>query len=150
MERSRAYQTLNLQPDAEGQSVADAYWRLVRQAKTGADDPDTRAEIERLNEAYAALTPEAVPRTPRAAARRVQPATGSGLWLLDAFADWTVAQLQRTRQRWAGRNPEIAVVVGATFALTMIALSTGAAVTLTLAAAATATLAIWAPWRRVG
>lgn len=149
MERARAYETLNLPPGADGLLVADAYWRLVRQAKTGADDPDTRAGIERLNEAYAALTPETVPRTPRAAARRVQASAGSGLWLLDAFADWTVAQLHRTRQRWAGRNPEIAVLAGTTLALTIIALGTGAAVTVTLVAAAIATIAIWAPWRRV-
>lgn len=149
MERARAFETLNLQPGADGQIVADAYWRLVRQAKAGADDPDTRAEIERLNEAYAALTPETVPRAPRVGAQRVQPSAGSGVWLLDAAAEWTVAQLQRTRERWAGRNPEIAVVGGAMLALTFIALSTGAAVTVTLVAAATATVAIWAPWRRV-
>ncbi len=151
MERARAYQTLNLQPGADGQVVADAYWRLVRQAKTGRDDPETRAEIDRLNEAYAALTPETTPRAPRAAAGPfVQQAAGSGLWLLDAFADWMVAQLQRTRARWPRRNPEMATIAGATLALTFIALSTGAAVTLTLVATAIVTLAIWAPWRRVG
>ena len=39
MDRSQAYETLNLHPSADGAMVADAYWRLVRAAQDTGDTP---------------------------------------------------------------------------------------------------------------
>lgn len=151
MESTQAYQTLNLHPSADSQMVADAYWRLVRIAQSdAAENPDAKAEIERLNEAYTTLSPKTQARP--AAARRtpVEQAAGSGVWLLDAVADWIVAQLNLTKARWPGRTLEISVIAVATLALMFIALSTGAAITLTFLATAVVFAAIWAPWRKAG
>ena len=150
MEPSQAYQTLNLHPSADGQMVADAYWRMVRQAQAEEDGPETRAEIERLNEAYTTLTPKAGlrPQTNGTVAVAQRPPE-SGFPLLDWIADWVAAQIQLTKERWPGRHPEVGVIGGASLALTFIALSTGAAVTLTLVFAAAVFVAIWAPWRRI-
>jgi hypothetical protein len=150
MEPSKAYETLNLHPSADGQMVADAYWRMVRQAQAADDGPETRAEIERLNEAYTTLTPKAGIRTQASGTvAMAQRPPESGFPLLDWVADWVAAQLQLTKERWPGRHPEMAVIGGASLALTFIALSTGAAVTLTLVFAAAVFVAIWAPWRRI-
>ncbi len=150
MEAAQAYQTLNLHPSADNQMVADAYWRLVRIEQADADEsPEAKAEIDRLNEAYTTLSPKTTTR-PAAVRTVAQQAAGSGVWLLDAAADWIVAQLQLTKARWPNRTAEITVIASATLALMFIALSTGAAVTLTFVATAFILGAIWAPWRKTG
>jgi hypothetical protein len=150
MEPNQAYETLNLHQSADGQMVADAYWRMVRQAQAAGDGPETRAEIERLNDAYTTLTPKAGfrPQTNGGAAVAQRPPE-SGFPLLDWVADWVAAQVQLTKDRWPGRHPEIAVIGAGSLALTFLALSTGAAVTLTLVFAAVVFVGIWAPWRRI-
>lgn len=150
MDSSQAYKTLNLHPSADSQMVADAYWRLVRIAQSDADEsPEAKAEIERLNQAYTALSPKTQPR--QAPQRTpVEQAAGSGVWLLDAVADWIVAQLNLTKARWPNRTAEISIIAVASLALMFIALSTGAAVTLTFVATVFIFAAIWAPWRKSG
>jgi hypothetical protein len=151
MEPAQAYETLNLHPSADGQMVADAYWRMVRQAQGEEDGAETRARIEQLNDAYTTLTPKAAlrPAPAHALAAAAQQPAGSGVPMLDWIADWVAAQVQFTKARWPGRHVEIGVIGGASLALTFIALSTGAAVSLTLVCAAVIVLAIWAPWRRI-
>src|SRR5438105_12622385 len=101
MERRQAFTTLRLDTTADGQMVSDAYWRLVRQAQAiAAANPEHRAEIDRLNEAYTTLTPAGTPYVvPREQHYGVQ-AQGSGINWLDAFAEWVSAEALRTRQRW--------------------------------------------------
>ncbi|MGH7622200.1 MAG: hypothetical protein ACREMU_07660, partial [Gemmatimonadaceae bacterium] len=125
MDRTQAYQTLNLHPTADGQMVADAYWRLVRTAQAQPDTPEIHAAIERLNDAYTTLTPKLSARSqiqtqPGAAAP--QTPAGSGLWLLDVFADWVVEECRRTRERWPARNLEIGLLAGASMLLMLLAL----------------------------
>jgi hypothetical protein len=150
MERAQAYQTLNLHPSADGQMVADAYWRLVRSAQADGDSAEAHDTIERLNDAYTTLTPKlsSRPGVQRSAAATAQAAAGSGLWLLDVFADWVVDEAQRTRRRWPGRNLEIGLVAGASMLLMLLALGAGASLLLTFGAAIVALVGIWAPWRR--
>jgi hypothetical protein len=150
MDSVQAYKTLNLHPSADGQMVADAYWRLVRVAQAEADSPEARAEVERLNDAYTTLSPKTQPRPAPQQRTPVEQVAGSGVWLLDAVADWIVAQLNLTKARWPGRTTEISIIAVATLALMFIALSTGAAITLTFVATAFIFAALWAPWRKTG
>ncbi len=147
MEREKAFETLKLQPTADGEMVSDAYWRLVRKAQArAAKDAGAQAEIDRLNDAYTTLTPRGAAYAPPAA----PPANaGSGVWLLDVFADWLSRQALRTRQRWAGRNPEIAMIGGGALVLVFAAIGAGASLAAVFAATAVICAAIWAPWRRV-
>jgi hypothetical protein len=148
MNRTDALKTLQVDADADGHAVESAYWTLVRRAQRRADtDRNAWAEIERLNEAYGALAPggrrKRVQRQPETAV----PATGFAL--LDAFADWMSAEALRTRVRWSGRNPEIALIGCAALVLFALALSAGASVAATFAVLGLLIVAIWAPWRRV-
>jgi len=147
MERAEAFRTLRLDPSADGAMVSNAYWGLVRKAQgRAAREPEARVEIERLNQAYQVLAPDA--RT-RAEAPRPPAPIGSGVPLLDWFADWVSLEAQRTRYRWQGRNPEIAVIGGAAIILMLLALGAGASVAATFIVMAMVLAAIWAPWRRV-
>ncbi|HEX5480727.1 MAG TPA: hypothetical protein VFY79_13510 [Dehalococcoidia bacterium] len=150
MDRSQAYETLNLHPSADGAMVADAYWRLVRGAQANGDTPEAAAKIERLNEAYATLNPKSAPPRPQVqgGAAVLQQAQGSGVWVLDVFADWVVEQARLTRARWPGRNLEIGLIGGAALFLLLLAVGAGASLLLSFAAAVVALVAIWAPWRR--
>jgi hypothetical protein len=146
MERAQAFKTLRLDQSADGQMVESAYWTIVRQAQhRAARDPDAHMDIDALNDAYQTLTPEGRGK-PMAHAR--QEAAGTGIALLDWFADWCADQALRTRQRWSKRNPEIAIIGGAVIVLMLLALSAGASVLNVFLVVGVVCVAIWAPWRR--
>jgi hypothetical protein len=144
MERAEAYKTLRLDQSADAQMVEKAYWTLVRQAQGRAGrSNDAGHEIDRLNDAYATLAPEDLP---------LQPMRASGapaVSLVDNVADWMAHQALMTRRRWSRRNPEIALIGGATVVLMVLALGAGASLFATFIATALVCVAIWAPWRRV-
>ena len=148
MNRTEALKTLHVDANADGHAVESAYWTLVRRAQRRADtDRSAWTEIEQLNEAYGALSPGGRrKRTQRPAA---PPAPAAGFALVDVFADWVSAEALRTRVRWSGRNPEIALIGGAALVVFALALSAGASVAATFAVLALVLAAIWSPWRRV-
>ncbi len=152
MERTQAFATLRLDATADGREVKDAYWKLVRQAQTEAAVTPERAEdIERLNDAYTTLThvnPQSAPAAPLPAQERVMP-EGTGVAVIDAFVDWVAAEALRTRQRWPGRNPELALIGGGALVLMFAAIGAGASLIAVFLAMAVVLVAIWAPWRRV-
>lgn len=147
MDRTEALRTLRLDESADGHMVESAYWALVRRAQGRAEtDLDAQTEIDQLNEAYGALAP-----ADRQRRRLVQSGTsggGTGFGMLDAFADWVAAEVLRTRGRWPGRNPEIAIIGGAGIVLMAIALGSGASVAATFIATGVLLAAIWSPWRK--
>jgi hypothetical protein len=147
MERAEAFRALRLDPSADGSMVTNAYWGLVRKAQGRVSrEPEARAEIERLNEAYQLLAPDARKRAEVPA----EPAPiGSGIPPLDWFADWVTLEAQRTRVRWQGRNPEVAILGGASIVLMLLALGAGASIAATFIVIAIILAAVWAPWRRV-
>lgn len=146
MERFEAFKTLRLDPSADGHMVETAYWSLVRGAQErGNQDIEAAYEIERLNEAYAALQPDG--RRYHAPQRRMA-GQGTGLEFIDDAADWLAEEAQRTRERWADRNPEIAMIAVASLVLMVLALGAGASLLATFIAAAVVFAGIWAPWRR--
>ncbi|HYM14200.1 MAG TPA: hypothetical protein VEZ14_01415 [Dehalococcoidia bacterium] len=148
MDRSEALKTLRLAGEADGRAVENAYWALVRRAQRRAEtDRAAWTEIEQLNEAYGALAPRgsrlAIP------SESGSPAGASAFAVFDAFADWLAAEALRTRLRWSGRNPEIALIGGAALVLLALALGAGASLVATFIVATLLFAAIWAPWRRV-
>jgi hypothetical protein len=148
MERAQAYKTLRLDQSADGQMVETAYWTLVRQAQGRASrDTDANRDIDALNEAYQTLTPDGRGK-PLASPRAAD--AGTGIALLDWFADWCADQALRTRMRWAHRNPEIALIGGAVLVLMLLALGAGASALSVFMVVLVVCAAIWAPWRRVG
>jgi len=151
MERTQAFTTLRLDTTADGQMVSDAYWRLVRQAQAvAAANPEQRAEIDRLNDAYTTLTPAGTPYVVPPQQHYGAQQQGSGIGWLDAFAEWVSAEALRTRQRWANRNPEIAMIGGGALVLMLAAIGAGASLIFVFVAIAVVLAAIWSPWRRVG
>lgn len=145
MNRAQALKTLRLDTAADGRTVESAYWNLVRRAQQHAErNPEARAEIELLNEAYGALSPGARRYAPKEAARTE---ATSGFGPLDAFADWVSSEALRTRMRWPRRNPEIAIIGGAAVVLMVLALGAGASVAATFIVMGVLCVAIWAPWR---
>jgi hypothetical protein len=146
MDRAQALKTLRLDSSADGRTVESQYWNLVRQAQERAGrDPESQAEIDRLNAAYGALAPDARTRAVRPP-QAVAPSSGAQ-WL-DWFADWVAAEALRTRERWGGRNPEIALIGGGAGVLMLLAIGTGASLAATFVAAVLVCAAIWSPWRR--
>ena len=146
MERAQAFKTLRLHESADGEMVQSAYWSLVRQAQNrAAGDTAARADVEELNEAYATLQPDA-----RRKEYQGRPATAppAGTEWLDRAVNWLSEQALRTRERWAGRNPEIAVIAGTTLVLAFMALAEGVAFWIFVVCLALIFGAIWAPWRR--
>ena len=152
MDTAEAFRTLRLDPSADGALVQNAYWALVRKAQErGSRDVDARAEIDRLNEAYQTLQPNAkryIPPSPRQEASDTSGAEGTEF--VDRAVDWLSEELTRTRLRWQDRNPEIALIGGAVFFLAIISLAAGASFWLVIASIAVVFAAVWAPWRRVG
>jgi hypothetical protein len=147
MDRAEAYKTLRLDESADGQMVQTAYWMLVRQAQDrGRHDSKARWEIDRYNEAYAALAPDAQRYTPTGPRAEAPPA---GTEILDRLVDWLSEEALRARARWAHRNPEIGVILGVTLFLTTVALGAGASFWLVMGSVLLIMGAIWAPWRRV-
>jgi hypothetical protein len=151
MERAEALRTLRLDATADGALVESAYWQLVRKAQQHTDDAAAQAEIDRLNEARDVLAPKGVPAARmHKTARRAESNPGDvGSPLLAVVADWAWAEALRTRLRWQGRNPEIAIVGGAAIVLMVLAIGAGASAWGTFAALGVSLIAIWAPWRRV-
>ncbi len=148
MERNDAFKALRLDQSADGRMVENAYWTLVRQAQRRGENPtEAGHEIDRLNEAYALLSPER--RTSGRAPAAVRP-HASSVPLLDGIADWFAEEALRTRARWSRRNPEIGIIGGATLLLMVLALGAGASVWATFVATLLTFVAIWAPWRRTG
>lgn len=146
MERARAFKTLRLDQSADGHMVENAYWTLVRQAQhRAAGDPEAHRDIDALNDAYQTLTPDA--RGKPMVSTRTQ-AAGTGIALLDWFADWCADQALRTRMRWSGRNPEIALIGGAVLVLMLLAIGAGAGAWGVFLCVGVVCAAIWAPWRR--
>jgi hypothetical protein len=146
MERLQALKTLRLDASADGRTVESAYWHLVRRAQRKAEqDIDAMSEVEALNEAYGTLVPHAQRFNARS-----QPAAsaGTGVPILDWFADWVSAEALRTRLRWPHRNPEIALIGGGALLLMLLAIGAGASLLATFAAATVVCLAMWAPWRK--
>lgn len=147
MERAQAYKTLRLDQSADGHMVESAYWTLVRQAQHRATrDPDAHLDIDALNEAYQTLTPDSRGK-PMITSRGE--ASGTGIALLDWFADWCADQALRTRIRWSDRNPEIALIGGAVLVLMLLALGAGASALSVFLVVGVVCAAIWAPWRRI-
>lgn len=148
MERAEALDMLRIAPDAVGDEISDAYWRRARKLQHRAgDDLDAKTELERLNAAYTALAPKGVQKMPRAIAPSAS--TRAGVAVLDVLANWVADEALRTRQRWTGRNPEIALMGGAALVLIVLAIGAGASLIGTFGAAIVLCAAIWAPWRRV-
>lgn len=154
MERTQAFKTLRLHETADGEMVQTAYWTLVRQAQNRAgSDIGARAEVEALNEAYATLQPDGRRKEP-AAPVRSGPARAeageppAGTEWLDRAVNWLSDQALRTRQRWAGRNPEIAVIAGTALVLAFVALAEGVSFWIFVVCLVLIFGAIWAPWRR--
>jgi hypothetical protein len=150
MEQPQALKTLRLDAKADGRTVESAYWNLVRRAQERAakQDPAAKAEIEALNEAYGALVPGG--RVAPPLKQHLVREEGTGIAVLDWFADWVSAEALRTRTRWAHRNPEIAVIGGGALVLMLLAVGAGASLSATFLAAGIVCAAIWAPWRKPG
>lgn len=152
MERAEAFKILRLDQSADGRMVEHAYWTLVRQAQSrGAGDLEAGHEIDKLNEAYTALSPDGKLAGPlmHHGAAYTTAANGTGIAILDWFADWAADEALRTRARWQGRNPEIAIIGGGALFLFLLAVGAGASLMATFLGAAIIMAAIWAPWRRL-
>jgi hypothetical protein len=152
MERAEAYKTLRLDPSADGHMVDSAYWSLVRQAQLrGSQETDAGQDIDKLNEAYQTLKPgSGPPQAPPghlAAAPLHRASTESSGEVIDRIADWVAEEGLRVRTRWAGRNPEIALIGGAAVFLFLLATISGAHFAAALLGLAVAAAGIWAPWR---
>lgn len=150
MERTEAFKTLRLDVSADGRMVENAYWTLVRQAqRRTASETEAGAEIDRLNEAYTLLSPDAknaqLPRPPRPQSE----GTGTGIEFLDGFADWCADEALKTRQRWSGRNPEIGVMAGSALIMLLFAVSAGANLVGVFLPMLAILAAVWAPWRKL-
>jgi hypothetical protein len=155
MNRTEALKVLRLDGDSDGRALEQQYWGLVRRAQSRSNEARSRKEIERLNEAYALLAPAAEPQhvTARRAAStpasaRVTPAPVPGFFFPDELLRWLGAESGRVRQRWSGRNFEIALIGGSALVLVVAALMAGASVALVIVCALLLGAAIWAPWRR--
>lgn len=150
MDRAEALETLRLDSSADGRTIESAYWNLVRRAQEQAVGDVTASEdVERLNEAYATLAPKGRRLAVLRAAPEEPGTGGTGVPILDAFADWVSSEALRTRLRWPNRNPEVALMGGGAVVLMVLALGAGASVLSTFIAAGVVFLGIWAPWRRV-
>jgi hypothetical protein len=150
LERTDAFKTLRLDSSADGRMVENAYWTLVRQAqRRSASETEAGGEIDRLNEAYTVLAPDAKPVAQPRSARIPGAGTGTGVAFMDAFADWCASEALKTRQRWAGRNPEIAVIAGAVLVMFLFAAGAGATLPGIFLPLVLIVVAIWAPWRKL-
>jgi hypothetical protein len=158
--RSEALQVLHLDEGCDSHAVETSYWTLVRHAQTRSPDETTAArEVEKLNRAYAALTPtpkrmemaRGSPPSERAG-HAVTVTRGSGARSaednpLDAALQWLSTEAARVRARWSGRNAEIAVICGAVAALAVVGLMAGAPVLVVLLCLAVVFVGVWSPWR---
>lgn len=143
MDRTQALEALGLRGDAEWHAIDRAYWTRVRAAQgRAARDGRAASEVETLNEAYATLSPAGArpPQraTPRPPARPLFP---------DETIRWIGREGGRMSRRWPRRNPEIALMLGASVALALFAPMSGAGAISVGVPLAVVVLAAWAPWR---
>lgn len=144
MNRDEALQTLGLRGEADWHAIDRAYWTKVRAAQGRASrDGRAASEVEALNEAYAALSPAGA--APRRRLETLGPAPRP--LFPDEIVLWIGREGGRMSRRWPGRNPEIALMLGASIALALFALVGGAGATYVAVPLAVVFLAAWAPWR---
>jgi hypothetical protein len=130
--------------------VTSAYWTLVRKAQQRAlGDPAAGEDVERLNRAYGTLSPDAKSYAQRPQSPQEAVIEGTGVPLVDGFADFVTREAMRTRERWANRNPEVAILGGVTLVLMLFAFAAGAHVGAVFLCVGIIALTIWAPWRRI-
>ena len=97
MTKAEAFKALRLDESADVQMVESAYWTLVRQAQGRVGrDPEAEHEIDRLNDAYAKLSPNGRGK-PQPQRTRASVDAGTGVTALDNFADWCAEQALKTR-----------------------------------------------------
>ena len=146
MTKTEACKVLQVASSAEEEIVTQAYWHLARKYRADASrDKRARARLDNLNRAYLVLLPKSggAPSPTTAMPQETEPP------LTEELATIGRRIVQRTRARWQGRLPELAILSGTTAVLTFLALSNGASPLLTLLAAALAAFAFVAPWRRL-
>ncbi len=146
MTKAEACKILQVASSADEEIVTQAYWHLARKYRDGADtDKWARKRLDDLNRAYLVLLPQSggAPPAKTPVSHAAEPP------ITDELAALARRIVQRTRARWQGRLPELAMLSAATATLTFLALSAGASVPLTLLAAAVAAFAFVAPWRRL-
>ena len=144
--KAEACKALQVAPTADEELITQAYWHQARKVRAlAARDPEARRELDKLNRAFLVLNPA---RTEAPLTDEAPPAPHT-----TPFAEEVVASLRRlveqTRARWPNHVPEITTLMVTTAILTYLALSAGAQPVWTLIVAGAATLAIWAPWRRL-
>lgn len=158
MTRTEALKVLRLSANADGHAIEQSYWSLVRRAQAGKGGSDQR-DIDRLNDAYSLLAPEpeemartavrqSLASSHTVAVRRPQSPAEPVVFPGDAAFDWIGAEAARVRQRWSGRNPEIAMISGAGIVLVVLSFIAGAAVVPVVICLAVIIAGLWAPWRR--
>ena len=161
MNRAQALKTLNLTEGCDGHDVETSYWTLVRHAQARDDEASASREVEQLNRAYALLAPAPgpmvmAPRKPPPGRRTAftssaqgtaASARASGENVVDTLLAWFGTEAARVRERWSGRNPEIALISGAVVALAVLSLAAGASVVVVLICMVLVALGVWSPWR---
>lgn len=146
MTKTEACKALQVASSADEEIVTQAYWHLARKYRADASrDKRARARLDNLNRAYLVLLPKSggAPSPTTAMPQEPEPP------LTEELAALGRRIAQRTRARWQGRLPELAILSATTATLTFLALDAGANVPLTLLAAALAAFAFVAPWRRL-
>ncbi|MEX1253694.1 MAG: hypothetical protein WEE64_05075 [Dehalococcoidia bacterium] len=146
MTKTEACKVLQVASSADEEIVTQAYWHLARKFRAEASrDKKARARLDNLNRAYLVLLPKSsgTPSPTTAMPAEAEPPLTEELAMVGRRI------IQRTRARWQGRLPELAILSATTATLTYLALSAGASVPLTILAAGFAVFAFVAPWRRL-
>ncbi len=146
LSKAEACKALQVAPTADEELITKAYWHQARKVRAlAARDPEARAELDKLNRAFLVLNPA---RTEAPLTGEAPPPTGAG-----PLTNEVVASVRRlvdqTKARWPNHVPEVTTLVVTTAILTYLALSAGADPIWTIIVAGAATIAIWAPWRRL-
>jgi curved DNA-binding protein CbpA len=150
MKRSEAYQVLNVEPPADRQQVEEAYWELAHEYRDRAEhEQEARQRLLELNEAYFTLTSRERLTQMQVVQAQLPPEPDGWSQAWEGLAAFIGHLLRSTAARWPGRVIEIAALATCLFALTGIALWSGASPLWTLVILAVALLVIRAPWRRV-
>jgi hypothetical protein len=146
MTKTEACKVLQVASSADEEIVTQAYWHLARKCRAEASrDKRARARLDNLNRAYLVLVPTAGAKPAPHTAMPVEPEPP----LTEELATVGRRIVQRTKARWQGRIPELAILSATTATLTYLALAAGASVPLTALAAGFAVFAFVAPWRRL-
>ncbi len=145
LSKAEACKALQVAPTADEELITQAYWHQARKVRAlAARDPEARAELDKLNRAFLVLNPA---RTEAPLTDEAPPASSSPM------TSEVVASVRRlidqVKARWPNHVPEVTTLVVTTAILTYLALSAGADPIWTIIVAGAATIAIWAPWRRL-